>query len=253
MNPPSAEFLGPRAKRLVRRVVAPFISRRLNALAMLYQTDKWNEHWYTQHYQSHFLPLRKRPLNILEIGVGGYRNPTAGGASLYMWKYFFPKSQIFAIDIEEKRLPKESRIHIFQGHQTDRKFLERLVGQDMQGKLDIVIDDGSHVVSDVLTTFEILFPMVTPSGYYVVEDIQTSYWPYAGGDDKDLNNPATSMNFFKSLTDSLNYQEFAHEGYDPSIYDRNVVSVHFYHNLVFVRKGSNDEGTIRHDREVRDR
>ncbi len=232
----------------MRRLVAPIIARRLNALAVLYQTDKWNVHWYTQHYQRHFWPMRRQALHILEIGVGGYDNLQAGGASLHMWKHFFPNSHIFAIDVEEKNLPREARVHIFRGNQVDRRFLERVVREDMAGRLDIVIDDGSHVNSDVIATFEILFPMMSPSGYYVVEDIQTSYWPYAGGDGTNLNNPATSMNYFKRLTDSLNYKEFAHESYEPSYYDRNVIGVHFYHNLVFVRKGPNDEGTIRHDR-----
>jgi hypothetical protein len=94
-----------------------------------------------------------------------------------------------------------------------------------------------------------LFPLLAPRGIYVVEDLQTSYWgPDARlignwGGSSDLNAPHTSMNFLKSLTDCLNYEEFAIEGYEPSYFDRHIVATHFYHNLAFIQKGTNDEGS----------
>ena len=109
------------------------------------------------------------------------------------------------------------------------------------GVLDIIIDDGSHLNEHIIETFKILFPKLKDGGIYVVEDIQTSYWNDYGGDSKDLNNPKTAMNFFKRLTDSLNHQEIPDENYVESYYDKNIVSIHFYHNLVFIHKGANDE------------
>jgi len=47
----------------------------------------------------------------------------------------------------------------------------------------------------------------------------------------------------KSLVDCLNYEEFIRPGYVPSYYDRNITSLHFYHNLVFIQKGPNQEGS----------
>ena len=189
--------------------------------------------------------MRKQKLNILEIGIGGYEDPHVGGNSLYMWKYFFPNSQIYAIDLYEKKLPPASRIHIFQGSQVDRPFLETLVREKMGGRLDIVIDDGSHQNDHVVETFKILFPLLRSGGIYAVEDTQTSYWASEGGDSLNLNNPLTSMNFFKGLTDCLNHVEFERPGYAPSYYDKNMVAMHFYHNLVFVNKGPNNERTNR--------
>ena len=48
------------------------------------------------------------------------------------------------------------------------------------------------------------------------------------------------MNFFKHLTDSLNYQEVANPFYIKRKYDGKITNISFYHNLVFVRKGIND-------------
>ena len=57
----------------------------LTDLAIQHQTDKWGSHSYTPHYEHHFNHLRDEPINLLEIGVGGYQDPQAGGNSLRMW------------------------------------------------------------------------------------------------------------------------------------------------------------------------
>jgi demethylmacrocin O-methyltransferase len=90
-----------------------------------------------------------------------------------------------------------------------------------------------------------LFPKLNDGGIYVIEDTQTSYWKDFGGDSDDLNNPKTMMNFFKSLTDSLNNKEFIKSNYQQSYYDKKIISIHFYHNLIFIYKGNNDEESNR--------
>lgn len=67
----------------------------LTVLASRYRTDKWGSHFHTPHYQRHFSKRRMEPLNILEIGVGGYAHPKHGGGSLRMWKAYFPNSNIY--------------------------------------------------------------------------------------------------------------------------------------------------------------
>jgi hypothetical protein len=47
--------------------------------AIQHQTDKWSSHYDTPHYEHHFKHLRDEPVNLLEIGVGGYQDPHAGG------------------------------------------------------------------------------------------------------------------------------------------------------------------------------
>ena len=66
-----------------------------------------------------------------------------------------------------------------------------------------------------------------------------------GGSSDKGNASQTMMTFFKSLTDGLNHAEFIQPGYVPSDYDRHIVSMHFYHNLLFIYKGLNDEGSNR--------
>ena len=226
---------------LARHVKARLYANDITKLALLYGTDKWNSHFYTPHYQRHFAGLRRKKLNILEIGIGGYTHQRVGGASLKVWKAFFPNSVIHAIDIDDKSFLQEQRIRIYQGSQFDGDFLAKLCAEI--GALDIVIDDGSHLNEHVIYTFNQLFPRLSENGIYVIEDLQTSYWKKFGGDATNLANPGTSMIFFKGLADSLNYSEIPRPGYEPTVFDKTIVAIHFYHNLIFVQKGRNDEGT----------
>ena len=217
-------------------------SKNLTELAKYYKTDKWGGHNYTPRYQTHFEHLRDKPINLLEIGIGGYKRDGAGGASLRMWKAFFPKAQIVGIDIEDKSFVDEDRIRSYQGDQTDPELLHRV--NDECGPFDIIIDDGSHRSAHIIATFAILFPLLAENGIYVVEDTQTSYWPERGGSD-DRYDPNTSMAMLKNLCDGLNFMEFVDESYEPTYSDRNITGVFFYHNLVFIQKGPNTETTRR--------
>jgi len=226
----------PRLRRNALRVIAPFCRSNLKLLATLADTDKWNYHWYVQHYETHFHSIRNHKLNLLEIGIGGYDNPTLGGESLRMWKAYFPSAQIYGLDIEDKSSHAERRIKVFQGSQVDEELIKTI--SSSAGGFDIVVDDGSHRNEHVIRTFQILFPLLRVPGIYVIEDTQTSYWPSYGGGDR---SERTAMGFLKSLVDGLNYREFSADSYQPSYFDRHIVSVHFYHNLVFVYKGLNND------------
>lgn len=213
--------------------LAPLFSRDPRALATLYGSDKWGHHWYAQHYATHFAALRRRRLNLIEIGIGGYDDPTAGGASLRMWKRYFPRGAIFGIDLHDKSALQERRITTFRGSQADADFLRDVARRI--GRIDIVIDDGSHRNEHVLESFRVLFPLLAPGGIYVVEDTQTSYWERMGGDSVELDSAKTTMGYFKSLADGLNHAELEIER-EPSYTDQHVAALHFYHNLVFVQK-----------------
>src|SRR6185503_3954085 len=117
----------------------------------------------------------------------------------------------------------------FRGSQTDADFLRKVV-REIEA-IDIIIDDGSHYNEHVITTFKLLFPLLNISGIYVVEDTQTSYWPGdEWGGSSNLAAPHTSMSFFKSLIDGLNYEEFTLDDYAPTYLDKHIVGMHFYHN-----------------------
>ncbi|MBS3993932.1 MAG: class I SAM-dependent methyltransferase [Bacteroidetes bacterium] len=224
---------------IYRSILGRFNMFNLNRLALIHKTDKYGIHNYTPHYHSHFKHLRLKKIQLLEIGVGGYENPLIGGNSLRMWKSYFPFAKIISLDIFNKAFLQERRIKIYQGSQIDELFLNSLIQNE--GEFDIVIDDGSHINEHVIKTFEIIFPKLKNGGIYVVEDTQTSYWEGFGGSSYEFNKTGTIYSFFKSLIDSMNSEEFIIKDYNKSFYDKHIVSMHFYHNMIFVYKGINNE------------
>src|SRR4051794_15880203 len=92
-----------------------------------------------------------------------------------MWGNFFPQGRVVGGGVRDKTFVNEPRIRGFQGSQTDRELMERI--SKRFGAPTIVVDDGSHQPPHVIESFQILFPMLVDGGVYVIEDIQTSYWP----------------------------------------------------------------------------
>jgi hypothetical protein len=237
------EFLKARVKSSLPDAAWFALKRRLRRnslphLAELYGTDKWGLHRYAAHYQRQLWHLKNSRFNLLEIGVGGHDAPDRGGHSLRMWKAFFPRANVFAIDIFDKSAFEEERIRIFRGSQADADFL-RSVAREI-GVIDVVVDDGSHVNGHVMTAFRTLFPLLASDGIYAIEDLQTAYWPAFGGSE-DPHSAHTSMGMLKALVDGLNWEEYFNR--QPSAFDRIITSVHFYHNLAFIYKGNNVEGS----------
>ena len=207
----------------------------LSVLAMIFGTDKL-AHGYIPRYESLLSGLRNRKLNMLEIGIGGYKDPHQGGESLRMWKAYFPRVNVHGLDIYDKSGMKESRIRIWQGSQIDEEILNRIVNSSSAG-LDIIIDDGSHRNEHIISTFEILFPRLNKGGWYFVEDTQTSYWPeYGGKTEKHDNTESTAMGYFKNLVDGLNHEELKIPDYQPTYFDINIDSIFFWHNLIAIHK-----------------
>ncbi|SEF24301.1 demethylmacrocin O-methyltransferase [Amycolatopsis pretoriensis] len=222
----------------------------LGALAVRYGSDKWGQtHWFTQHYERHFAPLREEPVRLLEIGVGGYENEESGGGSLKMWRRYFPRASVFGLDYFDKSRFSGPRLTVVRGDQNDPAQLDALAKE--HGPFDIVIDDGSHINEHVLTSFRALFPYVRSGGFYVIEDLWTSYLPGYGGDDRDFGVPTTMLGLLKTLLDDLHHQERDSDGEpsrdtagEPSATEAGLVGMHVYHNIAFLEKGRNAEGGI---------
>lgn len=223
-----------RLKRLREELLAIGNTGDLTALAKIYKTDKWGYHYYTPIYASWFQALRHKPIRLLEIGVGWNDKPRHGGDSLRMWKRYFFKGQIIGLDLYDKSALQEHRIKIYQGDQTDTALLKRI--SEMEGPFDIIIDDGSHVQSHILTSFETLFPHVTSGGIYVIEDTQTAYWPKFEGSTESMMDIPSVINYFTARVHGINRAEWLKDTPVPDIPDQQIGSISFYHNLIFIVK-----------------
>ncbi len=210
-------------------------------MAAAHGTDKNGRHAYTQHYGRHLDQLRETAFNLLEIGVGGYEDPLEGGRSLRTWKDYFPLANIVGLDFYDKSAMSEDRIKIYQGSQADPKVISKILSD--YDSFRVIIDDGSHRSEHVISTLLMLWQYVEPGGWYIIEDLQTSYWPMFGGAFYEKNSPLTSMGYLKSLVDGLNWSEIHQPTYSPTEFDKTLVGMHFYQNLAFLQKGDNTRGS----------
>jgi len=129
---------------------------------------------YIEIYQKHFAHLIGTDANILEIGV-------ENGGSMGMWRqYFGEHATLVGIDIDPGCAEHDGvNGHIRIGSQADPKFLQSIV--DEFGPFDLVLDDGSHEMAHIRTSFEFLMPHVKDGGIYMVEDLMNAYWLSKGG------------------------------------------------------------------------
>lgn len=159
-------------------------------------SDKWES--YLEYYDTLFAPLRNRAISMLEIGV-------QNGGSLETWAEYFKSGERFiGCDINPKCYSLEyddPRISVVIGDVTTSPVFQsiRAISQDF----DIIIDDGSHVSTDVLNAFVNYFPMVKPGGLYVVEDTHLLYNDQGGG---GILSEYDAYSFFKKLIDVINFQ-----------------------------------------------
>ncbi|CAM3617741.1 class I SAM-dependent methyltransferase [Kibdelosporangium persicum] len=197
-------------------------------------------HRFGPRYERHLRPLRRESLRVLEIGFGGYDSAFDGG-SLRMWKHYFPRSWIFGLDISDQSHLDEQRITTLRADQSDTDALVRIAGQ--YGPFDVVIDDGSHINEHVRSSFAALLPYVRTGGYYVIEDLWTSYRPSYGGSEDPADCGGTSLGLLKTLTDGLHHEELPVAGIGGYA-AANVTGLHVYHNIAFIEKGRNTEGGV---------
>jgi hypothetical protein len=196
----------------------------LTAAAIVHGTDKYGYHDYTPNYFRVLGHLRDRPLSLLEIGVGGYADEDRGGESLVVWRDFFPQAQVTGLDIQRKSLSLGPRVKVMQGSQIDPALLNQVVAE--RGRFDVIIDDGSHRNEHVVESFRLLFPGLAPGGIYLIEDVQTAFFPRFGGS-LELAEPNSVGHFVRAMMQMS-------RPHDAVFAD--VAAVERFHNMIVLHK-----------------
>jgi hypothetical protein len=161
-------------------------------------SDKWS--LYLTECDRLFDDYRDKPVRLLEIGV-------QNGGSLEIWsKYFSNASALIGCDINPDcaRLSYDDpRIGVIVGDANAPDVREQVLLRSPQ--FDIIIDDGSHLSSDIIKSFALYFPRVVEGGVFIAEDLHCSYWGHFEG---GLFYPYSSISFFKRLADVINHEHW---------------------------------------------
>lgn len=153
-----------------------------------YNTDKVT-HRYLDVYDPILAPWMGKEIKLLEIGI-------RKGGSLQLWRDYFPLGIITGIDLKlPGRFEPGERIQVFEGSQSDKRFLSEVANKMAPEGFDIVIDDASHIGELTKTTFWHLFDNhLKPGGLYVIEDWGTGYCEdFPDGKQLNAANPSASQ------------------------------------------------------------
>jgi len=230
-------------------------------------SDKVRTHHYEMMYGVFLAPFRyAKTLHLMEIGV-------ERGASLHMWERLFPKiTSVHGV----KYIVNERKIHpnkkyepkvkvsdivtIYHADQTNQEQLDFIVDDIGGPKLDVIVDDGSHVPWHQVYTFKVLFEkLLAPGGVYIIEDIETSYYDaenaglygYEVKDGGVGNKKGSAVEKFKEMVDVVNRRFLLKSSFSVFKEDNNnhfndidhqIASITFSRNSIIIRKGDPENG-----------
>jgi hypothetical protein len=170
-------------------------TNQLSALCDRYGSDKgtlkpagypfpfpWPAHTFADFYSLLFGGRREAVRNVFECGLGT-NNPTVAssmgvhgkpGASLRVWRDYFPNAEIVGADIDRDILFSEDRITTHYLDQTDPASIAALWATVGVESFDLMLDDGLHVFEAGVCLFENANAKLSSDGVYIIEDVASS-------------------------------------------------------------------------------
>ena len=157
------------------------------------KTFKYLSHNYAYFYDDLFGHIRPYVRNVFEFGIG--TNDTnfpdnmsengMPGASLRVWRDYFPLANVYGADIDRNCLFEEDRIQTHFVDQLSPSTFGDLWDQFKETEFDIMIDDGLHTFEAGINTFTNSFHKLKKGGIYIIEDVRG-------------NSPFEFLEYFKS-------------------------------------------------------
>jgi len=153
-------------------------------IAYKYGTDKCPKikHNYTPYYYD--LLKDKKIKKVLEMGIGNYpdmkhvdkaydkklKRVYIKGASLKMWRDFFPEAQIYGADVLPETMFEDERIKTFVCDERDEKSIKELI-KETGSDIDLFVDDGSHKKEHQIHLAKTILPLLKEGVIYIIEDV----------------------------------------------------------------------------------
>src|SRR3989344_123973 len=155
-------------------------------IAYKYGTDKCPQlkHSFTPFYSRLFKGKRRKTRKVLEMGIGYFKgmpekkvifDPGLNrdyhlGASLYMWRDFFPNAQIYGADIHPETLFEDDRIKTYLCDERKKEDIIELI-KNTGSDIDFFIDDANHNSGRQIFLAKNLMPLLKKDVIYIIEDV----------------------------------------------------------------------------------
>lgn len=180
----------------------------------------WQSHTYADFYSSLFSHCRDGVTKVFECGLGT-NNPNlqssmgsngVPGASLRVWRDYFPNALVYGGDIDENILFEEDRIKTYCLDQLDPSSIKNFWNVVEVDDFDFIIDDGLHTFDAGITLFTHSIKKLSNKGIYVIEDV-------------GVNDLLKYKNFFSNQSYVVEYVMMFRTGLNVA-----------HNNLVVIRK-----------------
>ncbi len=120
-------------------------------------------HGFAKFYEEELRYYKNKKLNILEIG-------TWEGASSAAFVNYFPNAIIYCIDKNFRFKFKSKRINFLNCDINNKRDMDRFSSKFHNIKFKIIIDDASHILSDMIKSLKSFFKQLDSDGIFVIED-----------------------------------------------------------------------------------
>lgn len=134
-------------------------------------------HGFSKFYTQHLNHLKDSKINILEIG-------SYAGASAAAFIKYFPNSVVYCFDVNISKIEYSSnKMSVYGLDINNKKKLHKTLNKIILNNeiefFDVIIDDGSHYLSDILLSLKTFFKYLKKKGIYIVEDYKhPNYYTY---------------------------------------------------------------------------
>jgi hypothetical protein len=139
----------------------------------------WSAHTYSNFYYSLFNHCKEHIKLVFECGIGT-NNPNLSsnmtsrgkpGASLRVWRDYFPNAKIYGADIDKNILFNEDRISTYFVDQCSKETIDKMWQDIGIENFDIILDDGLHNADANINLFLNSFHKLKKGGVYIIEDV----------------------------------------------------------------------------------
>jgi hypothetical protein len=139
----------------------------------------WPSHTYSDYYKRLWGHCREKVRKVFECGLGT-NNPNLPssmgklgkpGASLRVWRDYFPNAQIYGADIDRDILFAEDRIRSFYIDQLSPEAVNQCWSEIGEENFDFIIDDGLHTFEAGSCLFTHSIRRLSREGIYIIEDV----------------------------------------------------------------------------------
>ncbi len=193
-------------------------------------------HGFSKFYSKHLEHLKNKEIYILEIG-------SYAGASAAAFSKYFPQSKIFCLDINISNFKYASKkIKVYgvdiKNEKQNLEIFNNIFSKYNINSFDIIIDDGSHNLSDILFSFRFFFQYLKKEGTYILEDyLHPNYYERH----RDVNEILVDQ-FIKNLKNKKLFQSKIITEKDQIYFMKNIKSIDCYKgnlrdsDIAFIRK-----------------